>query len=178
MKLVTAPDKINLSDYSERIFLAGGITNCDIWQDKVVEHLYNSLAVPGWDTSELLIFNPRRENFPIDDPKAAYEQIKWEFCALDACNIFTMYFCNSESVQPICMYELGRNIAKIENEYKITARWKQRIIVSVEDGYKRAQDVIIQCGLAGIFVYEHATPETHAQAIAKAWVDLYGESMR
>lgn len=178
MKIVTAPDKPNVIYSNEKIFLAGGITNCDDWQDKVIDHLYNSLGVNGWDTSNLVIFNPRRKNFPINDPNAAYEQIKWEFCALNSCNIFTMYFCNSDSIQPICMYELGRNIAKIENEYKDTVRWKQRIIVSVEDGYKRSQDVIIQCALAGIFVYEHATPETHAQAIAKAWADLYGESMR
>ena len=28
---------------------------------------------------DLVVFNPKRENFPIDDPNAAYEQIAWEF---------------------------------------------------------------------------------------------------
>ena len=93
-----------------------------------------------------MIFNPRRENFPIGDKNAAYEQIQWEFDQLEKCDIFSMYFCAGESDQPICMYELGRNILRMQN--KFPADWQERIIISVEDGYKRKQDVLIQTELA------------------------------
>ena len=56
-----------------------------------------------------------------------------------------MYFCNSESVQPICMYELGRNLYKIFNEYEF---FKNHLVISVEDGYKREFEVRVQSELA------------------------------
>ena len=173
MKIITAVEPYSPPQFSERIFLAGGITGCEDWQKETISHLDEIFYSWNWDTSELAIFNPRRENFPIDDPFAAEEQIKWEFNALENCNIFSMYFCNSDSVQPICMYELGRNIVRMKEKY--TQSYRARIVVSVEDGYKRAQDVIIQCRLAGIMALDGATPLTHAQAIAKAWCSLYGE---
>ena len=86
-----------------------------------------------------------------------------------------MYFCNAPSDQPICMYELGRNISEIRNEYMGT--WGHRIIVSVEKGYKREQDVLIQTRLATnniIKPFSYATPMSHAMAI----VDNYNWLMR
>ena len=77
-----------------------------------------------------------------------------------------MYFCNAPSDQPICMYELGRNISEIKNEYMAT--WEHRIIVSVEKDYKREQDVLIQTRLATndiIKPFSFATPVSHAMAI-------------
>ena len=44
------------------------------------------------------------------------------------------------------MYELGRYIAKMQTRFPID--WEHRIIISVESGYKRKQDVITQVGLA------------------------------
>ena len=57
-----------------------------------------------------------------------------------------MYFCSGESDQPICMYELGRNILRMQMRFP--SDWEKRIVISVEDGYKRKQDVIIQTDLA------------------------------
>jgi hypothetical protein len=31
--------------------------------------------------AEVYLFNPRRENFPINDPNASKEQIEWEYVA-------------------------------------------------------------------------------------------------
>lgn len=171
MKVITAIDDYNLKEGEISVFLAGGITNCPEWQDKVIEFLKAKL-----DTDNLVVFNPRRKNFPIGVPSAAFGQIKWEFKQLEKMDIFSMYFCGGDSDQPICMYELGRNIVRMQNRFP--ADWEKRIIVSVEEGYKRREDVIVQTRLANFnfttmylnsledpdFLLEH-----HAIAIYRAY---------
>lgn len=51
------------------VFLAGGITGCPDWQAAVVRMVGDANVV---------LLNPRRENFPMDDPKASLDQILWE----------------------------------------------------------------------------------------------------
>lgn len=174
MKIITAPE-IYKNDSNIACFLAGGITNCPNWQDEVIKNIKEYSSSENIDLKYLDIYNPRRANFPIDNPNAAQEQIEWEFKYLEKCDIFSMYFCNAPSDQPICMYELGRNISEIRNEYIGT--WGHRIIVSVEKGYKREQDVLIQTRLATndiIKPFSYATPMSHAIAI----VDNYNWLMR
>lgn len=174
MKIITAPE-IYKNDSNIACFLAGGITNCPNWQDEVIKNIKEYSSSENIDLKYLDIYNPRRANFPIDNPNAAQEQIEWEFKYLEKCDIFSMYFCNAPSDQPICMYELGRNISEIRNEYMGT--WGHRIIVSVEKGYKREQDVLIQTRLATnniIKPFSYATPVSHAIAI----VDNYNWLMR
>lgn len=144
MRVITAPEVYKLQDGEVSVFLAGGITNCSNWQEKVITKLESELCGSTYDN--LVIFNPRRENFPIDKPSAAYEQIEWEFNNLGCMDIFSMYFCEGDSDQPICMYELGRYIAKMQERFPID--WEHRIIISVESNYKRKLDVITQVGLA------------------------------
>lgn len=119
------------------VFLAGGITGCPDWQKEIIKKLDDRC-----DTATLVVMNPRRENFPIHDPHAARDQIAWEYKNLERADIFSMYFCESVSDQPICMYELGRNLLRMQMRFP--ADWQNRIIISVEDGYKRKQDVLIQ----------------------------------
>jgi hypothetical protein len=96
MEVITAPGDIDL--YSEpSCFLAGGITNCPWWQDDIIEALAEE---------EGTLFNPRRRDFDVTDPDASRKQITWEFFALEAANVFSMWFSNAESDQPICLYEL------------------------------------------------------------------------
>ena len=131
MKVITAPQKIDSID-KPTVFLAGGITNCPEWQDELILQLK--------DVESAVLLNPRRKNFPIDDPNAAQEQIAWEFQALEQANIFSMWFSDSDSDQPICMYELGRNVALRKNNIN-------SIVIGVEEGYSRSQDVEIQMSL-------------------------------
>lgn len=142
MKVITAPEYYVLRGHETGVFLAGGITNCRDWQSKVIKRL----DVDYQYLEDLVIFNPRRENFPIYDPYAAYEQIEWEYHSIEKCDIFSMYFASGDSDQPICMYELGRNILRMQMKYP--ADWEDRIIISVEDGYRRKEDVLIQTELA------------------------------
>lgn len=144
MKIITAPEEYVKQSKDICVFLAGGITNCRDWQKEVIQWLNDKTY--QCDNEHLVIFNPRRENFPIHDKSAAYEQIEWEFRMLEQCDIFSMYFCNADSDQPICMYELGRNIVRIQNRFPST--WLKRIIVTVEEDYKREEDVLVQTNLA------------------------------
>lgn len=161
--IYTAPDEILWIDDEPRniIFLAGGITGCNNWQHDVIERLKYSI-----DFDRYCIANPRRDDFSIDDKNEAFNQISWEFNTLEKCDIFSMYFVGSESDQPICMYELGRNVVRMKEKYPRS--WKHRIIVSIEDGYKRADDVNIQLSLLGVMAFNNATPDIHAQRIAIA----------
>ena len=142
MRVIEAPGYYEPFDKDVSVFLAGGITNCRDWQREVIKQIEDNLSY--YDS--LVIFNPRRDNFPMNNELAAYQQIQWEFEMIEKCNIFSMYFVSSDSDQPICMYELGRNILRMQTRFP--SDWENRIIISVEDGYKRKQDVLIQTGFA------------------------------
>ena len=166
MKVITAPQDYIPQPNDVLCFLAGGITSCKEWQREVI---FTLKRIEGLE--HLVVINPRRDNFPIDDPNAAEEQIAWEFNWLNRTDIFSMYFCRSESDQPICMYELGRNLHKMKTDYPTS--YEDRIVVSVEDGYKRECDVKIQTMLAVSLKAEVGTnPVCHAYAIAGCYRNL------
>ncbi|HKA88060.1 MAG TPA: nucleoside 2-deoxyribosyltransferase domain-containing protein [Haliangiales bacterium] len=111
------------------IFLAGGITGCPDWQSEMIR-LLDPLH-PQW-----LVLNPRREQFPIDDPDAAFAQIAWEHRALRAARAIIFWF-PRETVCPIALYELGA--------WSMTQR---RIFVGAHEAYPRRLDIEIQTRLA------------------------------
>lgn len=162
-QIITAPSE-ELPKYKS-VFLAGGITNCKEWQKEVIEELeFEELAF-----EEITIFNPRQEHFDISDKNASYKQISWEFERLEQMDIFSMYFCNDDSDQPICMYELGRNIVRMQNRFP--SDWDKRIVINIEDGYRRTADVLIQTELATqnkVFVSTDINSYYHAQCIKLA----------
>lgn len=157
LQVITAPSKAVPKKDNITVFLAGGITKCDDWQSKVIEEL-------KFDNN-ITLYNPRQKKFDIKNNSAAVDQIIWEFERLEQADIFSMYFCNSESDQPICMYELGRNIARMQIKYPND--WMNRIVVSIEDGYKRSQDVRVQLSLCapGLYINTSANPESHSMRI-------------
>ena len=176
MEVIIAPNKINpYSDFKLSVFLAGGITNCHDWQSEVIEYLKQYEVNNKLD---LRVYNPRRPNFNIETDDSE-EQIRWEYNSIKSSQIFSMYFCNSESDQPICMYELGMHLGRIgyiARNCLSSLYGSLNTIISVEDGYKRANDVIIQTKLAcldTIKVHLHATPESHAKLI----IDEYNSIM-
>lgn len=166
MKVVTAVEKHKWKSSDVGVFLAGGITDCWDWQQAVIDELASYS-----DTDDLIVFNPRRKNFPINDSNAAEEQIKWEHKYLHECNIFSMYFAGGESVQPICMFELGVHLTRLASVPDSTVK---AAIVSIEKGYSREQDVVIQSKLAldmNIASLD-ANPKTHAKLIYEAYQRL------
>ena len=151
-QVITAPN-IDLPKYPT-VFLGGGITGCDDWQKDVIKYL---------EDEDITIFNPRRESFDVSDKSSTIQQIEWEFKKLERADIFSMYFCDSDSVQPICLYELGRNVVRMQSKYPLT--WKARIIVGCERGYKRAEDVLYQLGYA----METFTVDMDTDPLSHAW---------
>lgn len=165
--VITSPDDQSGSNYRTNVFLAGGITNCPDWQQKVIDQLLKERCLSD---TYVTIFNPRREEWDMNfGEEESIKQIEWEAKRFKKSNIFSFYFCNSESPQPITLFELGRYITLAATRYH---DWKNRIIVSIENGYSRSLDVETQCRLMGLKVFTNATPESHAQAIAKAINDL------
>lgn len=90
--------------------------------------------------------------------------------ALDKAHIFSIWFCAGSSVQPICMYELGRHLALHQlTNYKFGHRF-DKIVIGIEPGYLREQDVRIQTGLVSKSLARRITSslEEHAKAISEA----------
>lgn len=114
---------------SKKIFLAGGISNCPDWQAEVVEKIK--------DIDHVIVYNPRRQNFPIDDPFASEQQITWEYEHLRDSDIIVFWF-SKGSLNPIVLYELG----------KWGNSTDKKIIIGIDPDYERKMDVIIQTKLA------------------------------
>lgn len=148
-----------------KIFLAGGITGCADWQSECIGELNDILL-----DDHVMVFNPRRKDFDTGNSFAAAEQIEWEFRRLEEMDIFSMYFAASEtSVGPICLYELGRYLCRMQMRFP--SDWSNRIVISVEEGYSRKKDVIEQVRLAAPELIEkghvamRADPVLHANMI-------------
>src|SRR5262245_30382956 len=119
-----------LSEYTgpgPSLFLAGGITGCPPWQDEALARL---AGLP------LVLLNPRRRNFPMNDPNAAEEQIAWEHRHLRRATAVMFWF-PAETLAPITLYELGA----------VTVMGKP-LFAGTHPDYGRRQDVRIQTRLA------------------------------
>lgn len=108
------------------LFLAGGITSCPDWQRELKEKL---------EDAPLVLFNPRRGSFPIEDKNAAGAQIEWEYRHLRKATAISFWF-PYETLNPIVLYELGA--------WSMTDK---KLFVGVHPAYQRAQDVWIQTRL-------------------------------
>lgn len=132
--IVTAPENPDIGTMPRPwVFLAGGITGCPFWQKTVTDELRADTSLTG------TIFTPRRETFDPDAPKEVVaEQISWEYDYIDMCDIFTMFFSGCGSVQPICLFELGRVYGASNHSH---------IVLTQEPEYVRAIDVSYQTGI-------------------------------
>ena len=128
MKYIEAPNDYDYDGLGlkPKLFIAGGITDCPNWQQDLVNLL---------SKEDIVIFNPRREDFPLDDPGASLEQITWEHIALRAATSISFWF-PKETICPIVLYELGA--------WSMTGK---HILVGMHPEYKRRQDVEIQTKL-------------------------------
>ena len=145
VEVVTAPAHKYFPNKSLKLFLAGGIQKCIKWQDEIVKHLLNYDGSYNSLYNTLFILNPRRSDW-LNEPGEDVRQIEWEFDMIERSDIFTMYFAGGESDQPICMYELGRNIERMKWKYPTT--WKDRIVITCDSSYRRLKDVLVQVRLA------------------------------
>lgn len=126
--VVQSPNTITLSRQPS-VFLAGGISNCSNWQNDVIKELIKY--------DDLIIFNPRRDNFNVNDPSQSQKQIEWEYNYLLNSTMISMWF-SYETIQPICLYELGM---------WINSR-KKPAVIGIHPEYSRKDDIIIQTNLS------------------------------
>lgn len=110
-----------------KLFLAGGITDCKDWQKEVLSQI---------DDLNVIVFNPRRKNFPIENPNAAFEQIKWEHDRFRESDFIAFWFCK-DSICPIVLYELGA----------WTVQKQIPIVIGMDPDYERRKDVEVQTKL-------------------------------
>jgi hypothetical protein len=126
MKYIECPEIYEGNKKEKSLFLAGGITGCLDWQSELVKLL---------EKENIILLNPRRKNFPIDDPNASEAQIKWEYNHLKKATGVSFWF-PKETLCPIALYELGRQ--SVGNKH---------LFIGVHPEYKRKLDVEIQTGL-------------------------------
>ena len=131
------------------LFLAGGITGCPNWQKEMIEKLKDS---------PLVLFNPRRASFPIEEKDAARAQIEWEHIHLRKATAIAFWF-PCETLNPIVLYELGA--------WSMT---NKPLFVGVHPDYQRVQDVSIQTTLTRPDVPIVTDLEALAQEIV-SWVN-------
>lgn len=177
MKVITAPNDCSTIGKIS-VFLAGGISDCWNWQEAVINKL-KEMEENGCDMRSLVLFNPRRPSFDVDNPGDTREQIHWEIYWLTFCDIFSMYFCNSDSVQPICMYELGRNLLyKSYTWGENDAHYCDSVLISIEEGYKRTDDVLVQTELATFGLIKPVVYEDPNEAVTELAQRIYDSYVR
>lgn len=128
MKVITAPNVFERQNGDSSVFLAGGITSCPNWQETLISHAKFAFA----DKENLVILNPRRENFNVTDKRMSEHQIEWEHKMLETCGTVVFWF-PKETLCPITLYELGAYTEK-----------KKNLIVGVDPHYGRKLDVTTQ----------------------------------
>jgi hypothetical protein len=124
MQYIEAPTEY--SGDSPALFLAGGISGTGDWQRDLTALLADS---------DLVVLNPRRRAFPMDDPNAADEQITWEFRHLRRAWAKAFWF-PPPTLCPIALFELGACSAS-----------PGPLFVGVDPPYARKRDVEIQLRL-------------------------------
>ncbi len=134
MRYVEAPERYYTGEVS--LFLAGGITNCPDWQQEMRELLKDL---------DIVIFNPRRKDFPIGDPDAAFDQIKWEFEFLNRADIILFWFSRG-SLNPIVLFEYGKWLMNTRNKLNY-----KPLFIGIDPEYERRQDVELQTRFENLF---------------------------
>ena len=135
MKYIESPERYYTGKLS--IFLAGGITNCPDWQQEIREYFKDV---------DIVLFNPRRKDFPIGDPDAAYKQIKWECEFLNRVDMILFWFSRG-SLNPIVLFEYGKWLMNTRSSDKY-----KPIFVGIDPEYEKKQDVEIQTLLENSFI--------------------------
>jgi len=138
------------------LFLAGGISHCADWQTQLVALLADT---------PLTLINPRRRDFPMDDPTAAETQIAWEHRHLRRATAVLFWF-PSETLCPITLYELGA-----------ASMMGKPLFVGTHPEYARRQDVRIQTKLVRADVAVVDSPEALAAQV-RAWLARADEPKR
>ena len=151
MKYVEAFSMTVASHYTPQqgeisLFLAGGITGCFDWQKEAVK-LLDAVQTGffGPNKEDLVVLNPRREHWPMNDPAASEKQIEWEFEHLQKATMILFWF-PPETLCPITLFEYGKWLVK-----------NKPIFVGCDPEYKRLEDVKTQTRLERPYMKVHTS---------------------
>lgn len=145
-----APAQFKLDEIS--LFLGGGITGCEDWQAKMCQLLRNT---------DLVVLNPRRKNWPINDPEASAKQIEWEYEHLQKAHMIMFWFA-PETLCPITLFEYGKWLVG-----------NKPLFVGCHPDYKRKLDVEVQTKFERPFQKVYSSIEEVAGAIILASLNMW-----
>ena len=123
MKYVECPEEYRGNEKS--LFMAGGISNCNLWQPRYVELLKDT---------NLVLLNPRRKVY-LDGEGVLERQITWEFNHLRRANAYSFWFPN-ETLCPITLFELGKKCVS-----------EKPFFLGIDPAYTRKRDLEVQLRL-------------------------------
>ena len=118
---VEAPNRPALPANLRKLFVGGAIPGSTDWQALVTRQVQASgLSVA--------VFNPRRADFPADQPGAVAEQVAWEHDHLHAVDVTLFWFPAMPDgiVAPTTLFELGMALGE-----------HRRIVVGASTWYPR-----------------------------------------
>lgn len=121
-----------------RIFLAGSIDNGTAldWQTDITNRL--KVRYQSRDDVELIICNPRRDNWNMDPSNDELEfQINWELTNIETADVVAVYFA-SNSQSPVTMLETGLLLGTYSN-----------MILHVPDDFWRATNLKVTAARYG-----------------------------
>lgn len=98
MKEIKAPDRYDHHRDRRTLFVAGGISNCPNWQSGIPAALVET---------DIILLNPRRDEFDVANPALEQEQIEWEHQHILQADAYLFWFCE-ETLCPITLFELGK----------------------------------------------------------------------
>lgn len=141
------------------LFIAGGITGCPEWQKDVIDIIEARPRKEGsGEPRDVYLYNPRRPDFPIDDPEAAEEQIYWEYAHLRQATAILFWF-PKETLCPIALFELGRW------SYSAFPAYQKPIFVGTHPDYARRRDIEIQLRMTHPTATVWSRPDILAEAV-------------
>lgn len=133
-KYLKAPDELgcDYEKYPRRVFLAGGVTTKEHWQEEVAEKLRDL---------DILLINPRRNNYPDFKEHAGWieakKQIHWEYFWRSVATQVVFWF-SEETLQPISLLELGNQLeVYLRKNYTSDA-----LFIGAHPNYQRRFDLV------------------------------------
>lgn len=135
MDIIQSPTEHDTIFTKDRLFLAGGISNCPDWQYDICTRLKQK-------SGDVTVYNPRRIGDLAFNTEDAREQILWEHRHLIRSTHMLFWF-PKETLCPITLFELGKHTARFFTRYPE----KPRLFVGMHPEYARRFDLEVQLPL-------------------------------
>jgi len=142
MRVITAPEEIDLENTDFKLYLGGSIDKKygSPWHRNIISFISSKLG----RESKLTIYNPKREEWDKDwpaDSKVIDEQALWELKAMEHADLIFMFF-ESSCSSSVGMMQLGLNAKE------------GKLVVVCERHFWKKRDVDVICETYGVPRYD------------------------